>query len=67
MELIQIKIKGTVVTQRYGTLTSGDILRTDTEFARHLVTECGAAEYLNSTTESQESGMPTKQPRGKKK
>lgn len=46
--LVQVRIKGTVVTQRYGTLSSGDILRTDAEFAKHLVDDCAAAEYLNA-------------------
>jgi hypothetical protein len=47
-ELVQVRIKGTVVTQRYGTLSSGDILRTDAEFAKHLVDDCAAAEYLDA-------------------
>lgn len=67
MELVHIKIKGTVVTQRYGTLVSGDILRTDTEFARHLVKDCAAAEYLNSSSANQESAESSKPTRGKKK
>lgn len=48
MELVTVKIRGTVVTARYGTLSSGDVLRTDAEFARHLVTDCAAAEYMNA-------------------
>lgn len=47
-ELVQVKIKGTVVTSRYGTLSSGDILRTDAEFAKHLVDDCGAADYVGT-------------------
>lgn len=46
MDLVQVKIKGTVMTNRYGTLTSGDILRTDKAYAAHLVDECGAATYV---------------------
>lgn len=46
MELVAIKIKGIVVTSRYGTLSSGDVLRTDAAFAKHLVEECQAGEYL---------------------
>lgn len=45
--LVQVKIKGTVITSRYGSLSDGDILRTDTAFARHLVEECAAAEYIS--------------------
>lgn len=48
-ELVQVKIKGTVVTSRYGSLSTGDLLRTDAEFAKHLVEECGAADYVKGT------------------
>lgn len=44
-ELVTVKIKGIVSTVRYGTLESGDVLRTDAAFAKHLVEDCGAAEY----------------------
>jgi hypothetical protein len=44
--MIAVKITGTVITQRYGTLTAGDIVRTDEAFARHLVEDCAAAKYL---------------------
>lgn len=46
MEQVQVKIKGTVTTSRYGSLSEGAILRTDAEFAKHLVEDCGAAEYV---------------------
>ena len=46
MELVTVKIKGLVNTSRYGALSSGDLLRTDPEFAKHLVEECGAGEYV---------------------
>lgn len=45
MEQITVKITGQAITARYGTLNTGDILRTDAEFARHLVEDCKAAEY----------------------
>lgn len=48
-ELVQVKIKGTVVTSRYGALSTGDLLRTDAAFAKHLVEECGAAEYVKGS------------------
>lgn len=64
MELIQVKIKGTVVTQRYGTLTSGDLLRTDVEFAKHLVEDCGAAEYMQPVANGEADQKST---RAKKK
>jgi len=44
--MVKVKIKATVITAQYGTLTSGDILTTNAEFAKHLVDDCGAAEYL---------------------
>ena len=45
---VQVKIKGIVSTQRYGTLESGDVLRTDEDFARFLVEDCQAADYLDA-------------------
>jgi hypothetical protein len=36
---------GTVTTSQYGTMKTGDKLRTSPEFARHLVEEAGAAKY----------------------
>ena len=50
MELVTGKIKGTVITSRYGALTTGDLLRTDAAFARHLVEDCAAAEYVTAAT-----------------
>lgn len=46
MEQVQVKIRGTVSTQRYGTLMSGDILRTDAAYAKFLVEECMAGEIV---------------------
>jgi hypothetical protein len=45
MSLVSITIRGTVITSRYGVLSSGDVLRTDAEYARHLVEDCKAADY----------------------
>lgn len=45
-ELVKVKIKGTVITNQYGTLTDGSILATSAEFAKHLVDDCSAAEYI---------------------
>lgn len=46
MEQVQVKITGMAITQRYGTLSTGTLLRTDAAFAKHLVEDCHAAEYL---------------------
>ena len=48
MELVTVRIKGLVATNRYGTLSIGDLLRTDAAFARHLVEDCAAAEYVTT-------------------
>jgi hypothetical protein len=48
MEIVQVEITGMVMTNRYGTLSSGDVLRTDPVFAKHLVEECGAAKYITA-------------------
>ena len=43
--MTEVEILGIVVTHQYGTLNTGDVLRTDPAFARHLVEDCGAAKY----------------------
>jgi len=45
---VEVKISGIVSTQRYGTLETGDILRTDAEYARFLVESCQAGEYVKT-------------------
>lgn len=54
MQLVQVKIKGVVSTSRYGTLQTGDILRTDAAFAQHLVDECGAGEIIGPVDTEQQ-------------
>jgi hypothetical protein len=49
-DLVSVRIKGTVATQRYGTLVSGDILRTDAAYAKHLVEDCSAGSYVEAVT-----------------
>lgn len=44
-EQVEVEITGLVSTSRYGNLETGDILRTDPAFAKHLVEEAGAAKY----------------------
>lgn len=46
--LTQIRITNTVVTPQYGSLSNGDVLRTNPAFAKHLVEQCKAAKYLES-------------------
>lgn len=48
MEQVEVEITGQAITARYGTLSAGDILRTDKEFAKHLVDDCGAAKYVKA-------------------
>lgn len=45
-ELVKVKMLSMTLTSRYGTLSAGDELRTDAAYAKHLVEECGAAEYI---------------------
>lgn len=45
MEQVEVEIIGMVITQRYGTLNTGDILRTDAAFAKHLVEDAQGARY----------------------
>lgn len=46
-ELVEVKMLAMTMTSKYGNLASGDILRTDAEYAKHLVDDCHAAEYIN--------------------
>jgi hypothetical protein len=48
MELVTVTITGQAITARYGTLNTGDVLRTDPAFAKHLVEDCCAAVYAQS-------------------
>lgn len=65
MELVEVKIAGQVITAQYGTLNTGDILRTNAEFARHLVADCGAAEYVKIAPAIEPEQKPTKQSKAK--
>ena len=42
----KVKMLGQVFTTSHGVLKTGDILTCDDAFARHLVVDCKAAEYL---------------------
>lgn len=50
MELIEVEITGQIITAQYGTLSTGDILRTGATFAAHLVDDCNAAKYIKPRT-----------------
>ncbi len=49
---VAVKIRGIVATQQYGELGDGDVLYTDAAFARHLVEDCAAAEYVETQEEA---------------
>jgi hypothetical protein len=46
--MVEVEILGQVITHQYGTLNSGDVLRTSAEFAKHLVEDCSAARYRDT-------------------
>ncbi len=54
MDIVEVKIKGTVITNQYGALADGTILKTNPEFAKHLVEDCNAADYVVKTVVAQE-------------
>lgn len=59
-----VKIKGTVITSQYGALSDGAILKNiSDEFAKHLVEDCGAADYLAIEVE-EKSETKTKAKKG---
>lgn len=51
---VEIRITALVITAQYGTLSSGTILRTNAAFARHLIEDCRAAEYLDQARPTDE-------------
>lgn len=64
MNLVQLRIKKTVATTRYGNLSSGDLLRTDAAFARFMVEDIAAAEYI--TIEQPKTAPPSRRKRKEK-
>lgn len=60
MNLAEIKITKLLITSRYGTLSPGDILRTDSEYARHLVEDCQGAEW-KAVADQAPAAKPKKQ------
>lgn len=60
-DLVAVRITGQAITNRYGTLSAGDVLRTDAAFAKHLVVDCGVAEYAKSTVEANPDAPSPKQ------
>ncbi len=65
MNTVDVKMRGMVHTTRYGTLNTGDILRTDADFAKHLVEDCGAAEYVDAQPQGEK--MPAAEPKTRTK
>ena len=66
MEIVQVRITGLISTTRYGNLSTGDMLRTDAAFARHLVEDCAAAEYITHQALPPEPAPDTQPKRAKK-
>jgi len=60
MECVKVKIIRTAVTAMYGTLINGDILVVSAEFARHLVEDCKAAEYVSVESPQQDESASDK-------
>ena len=48
MQTIEVEILTQTITQQYGVLSQGDILRTSPEFAAHLVNDAKAAKYTEA-------------------
>jgi hypothetical protein len=61
MELVRVKITKTVITARYGALSPGDMLNTDLPFAKHLVDDCKAAEFLAKPEKPSDDGQSEKE------
>ena len=54
--MVEVEILGCVMTAQYGTLKTGDILRTNEAFAAHLVNDCSAAKYVQSVEVAESNG-----------
>lgn len=67
MSQVEVEITGQAITARYGTLNTGDILRTDAEFARHLVEDCSAAKYTKPKVNPVVDQKPTSKVVNRKK
>lgn len=46
MEQVEVEILALTISAQYGALRQGDILRTNADFAHHLVEDCMAAKYV---------------------
>lgn len=68
MDLVQVRIKRLVGTSRYGWLETGDMLRTTAAYARHLVEDVAAAEYVIKPEKAKKQQKTAAKPatRGKK-
>lgn len=66
MTLVQLRIKRTIDTSRYGSLSSGDSLRTDEAYARHLVQDLDAATYAKQPAAPAEPPRRTRKPKTSK-
>jgi len=58
--VVQVRITRQTVTSRYGVLENNDILRTDQEYARHLVEDCKAGDYVNSSNQTEDDQADSK-------
>jgi hypothetical protein len=60
MEQVEVEIVTETHSARYGVLTAGAMLRTDQEYAAHLVDDCGAAKYPKPKAVKAGAGRPVK-------
>ena len=58
--LVRIKILSVVTTNQHGDLMPDTELRTDAAFARHLVEDCKAAEYIDPPATASDQPKPTR-------
>lgn len=59
---VEVEILVQTITQMYGVLSQGDILRTSAEFAKHLVVDCAAAKYVGAAPASSTATAPVGEP-----
>lgn len=52
MEQVKVRIKGQLVSAKYGTLADGHILLTDPAYAKFVIDEMKAGEYVDAPAAS---------------
>lgn len=56
MENVKVRIKGQLISSKYGTLSDGHILSTDAAYAKFVIDEMKAGEYVDAVKPAEQAG-----------